>query len=526
MPVRTFRPLVMVVAAALLAAPAARAAGVDDERQRLDDLFFYVRSLDRGWDPLLAEIGATLDRLESVPDAERRPVLVLRDDATWQRAEQLYAQGESTEERCLALFEALARGAVDPARRSASSQRLADIFIRRGERLEKAGDEAGAFAAYLGAVDHAPDYDAGYRKVGALGVAQAQRQSDAQDFDRALATLGDALRRIEPKLGAADASVSRATGLRDTILRTTGVLSVRFLAADRVARVRGARTDLAGGTLLLSAVDGKASPPAFPAADARRVRAGTYRALLSGPGGAASLNADVEVRPEGGSLTAPAALPEGMAYVPGRPGAPAFLCDRTEVSNAAYDEFLRARGRAARGRDPRIAAAGVLLADARDYAAWSGKSLPTLDQWTHAAFGAPRARSPRYPWGESEGRPGVHFFSGDRSEPGPVDGCAAGASPFGILNLAGNVYEWLDDGWFIGGGFSAGVFQNTVSYGNPVNGEPTWEADFLRDEIPTPEVYETLSPELKNKHNVYRVKRENFDRFVAEIGFRCVVPLE
>src|SRR5204862_161247 len=73
----------------------------------------------------------------------------------------------------------------------------------------------------------------------------------------------------------------------------------------------------------------------------------------------------------------------------------------------------------------------------------AGKKLPTLAQWTHAAFGAPNAKSPRYPWGDRDGEPGVQFVGGvDDAQ--DVESCPAGASKFGCLNMAGNVWEWID----------------------------------------------------------------------------------
>ncbi len=505
-----------------------RAASVVEEAQRLDDLLFFVGELDRGWDPLIAEIGTTLGSLDETPRTEVQGILRVRDEAYWTRAETLFASGgDAAEERCIELYRVLSADALDAERRTSSTRRLADIFIRRGEALEAAGDEDGALGAYLEAVDHAPDYDAGYTKVGALGVRQARRKADAQDWDGALKTLADVLARIERGLPEGHPSLVEARSQRAAILSGTGILTVHFLGnASRLERVRGPKTDFRAGQLLLAAQDGGKAPPTMASATPRRVRVGRFRVTASGQGGPETWPADVEVRADGGTVTVPLLIPVGMVVVPAAGGAPAFLCDRTEVSNVAYQEFARSSGARSAGGPPGNAVCGVPFADAKRFAEWSGKDLPTDAQWTHAAFGAPYATQPLYPWGSQAGTPGTHFFGG-RSEPGPVNGCSAGASGARVLNLAGNVFEWLADGWFIGGGFVETKFRSTVGYAQPVNGQPSWEADFLRDKVPTAEVHRTLQdPAMKNKYDVYRVTDERTAGFLRQAGFRCVVPLE
>ena len=47
-----------------------------------------------------------------------------------------------------------------------------------------------------------------------------------------------------------------------------------------------------------------------------------------------------------------------------------------------------------------------------------------------------------------------------------------------------------------------------------------------RDPMPTVAVWDTLLPETKNKHKVYRVLVERKDSFIKAVGLRCVIPLE
>jgi len=86
----------------------------------------------------------------------------------------------------------------------------------------------------------------------------------------------------------------------------------------------------------------------------------------------------------------------------------------------------------------------VSLEDARSYAAWAGKRLPHEWEWQYAAQGSDGRL---YPWGNSWNADVVPVPDKGRSLRGPdtVDTHPLGASPFGVEDLVGNVWQWTDE---------------------------------------------------------------------------------
>ena len=125
---------------------------------------------------------------------------------------------------------------------------------------------------------------------------------------------------------------------------------------------------------------------------------------------------------------------------------PAFYIDRTEVSNDAYREFCRSAGRELPyGEALEVPASFPIIKvsydDAAAFCTWAGKRLPTDLEWEKAARGADGRP---FPWGDQPRFDLVNIpYSNEPHELQPVESNFSGASPYGAINMLGNVWEWV-----------------------------------------------------------------------------------
>ncbi len=140
----------------------------------------------------------------------------------------------------------------------------------------------------------------------------------------------------------------------------------------------------------------------------------------------------------------------GMVYYPGGafPFGPdskpvnlgPFYIDETEVSNADYAEFCRTVGCAPPAGAPDLPVVNVTIAQARAYALWKGRRLPTAQEWERAARGVDAMR---YPWGKEEDPKRANVLD----NPTLTNHALMPVHSFAKLpeyQMAGNVWELID----------------------------------------------------------------------------------
>jgi len=193
-----------------------------------------------------------------------------------------------------------------------------------------------------------------------------------------------------------------------------------------------------------------------------------------------------------------------------------FYIDRHPVTNADYKKFTDATGYRPKDdhhflRDWKNGApqpgwekkpvTWVSLEDARAYAAWAGKRLPREWEWHYAAQGTDGRL---YPWGNDWNPTNMPKLNRGRAllPPDDVDAHPGGASPFGVMDLVGNVWQWTDE--YLDEHTRAAALRGGSSY------QPQTSHWYF------PQAYQL------DQHGKYLLMSPGKDRS-GMLGFRCVV---
>ena len=131
---------------------------------------------------------------------------------------------------------------------------------------------------------------------------------------------------------------------------------------------------------------------------------------------------------------------------------PTYEIGKYPVTNAQFSEFVEATGydagpeweRAAEANGPDAPVVYVNWHDANAFCEWGGFRLPTEQEWEKAARGTDGRT---YPWGNEWDPDKCVCYQNSGGKPWPVGSKPAGASPYGCMDMAGQVWEWSSSLW-------------------------------------------------------------------------------
>jgi iron(II)-dependent oxidoreductase len=193
-----------------------------------------------------------------------------------------------------------------------------------------------------------------------------------------------------------------------------------------------------------------------------------------------------------------------------------FLVDRYPVTNAQYYDFLTNSGYRPsdttrflkhwqsgifkQGQD-KYPVVYLSIEDMNAYAKWAGKRLPTQAEWQLAAQGTDKRK---WPWGDE-----FHGTNCNNSfgRPTPVDAFSKGQSPYGVMDLVGNVWQMTNEVYFNGTNYLSVI--RGGSYYKP---ESSWW-------------YIQGGPQPLDKTQILLLVSPGFDRS-STVGFRCVRDID
>lgn len=193
-----------------------------------------------------------------------------------------------------------------------------------------------------------------------------------------------------------------------------------------------------------------------------------------------------------------------------------FLIDKYPVTNSQYYEFVMhsgyipadttrylrhwQSGTFKQGQD-KYPVVYVALEDMKAYARWAEKRLPTEAEWQLAAQGTDKRK---WPWGDE-----FHgtYCNNSFDRPTPVDAFTKGQSPYGAIDMVGNVWQMTNDVYFNGTNY-----MTVIRGGSYYKPESSWW-------------YIQGGPQPLDKTQILLMVSPGFDRS-STVGFRCVKDID
>lgn len=198
----------------------------------------------------------------------------------------------------------------------------------------------------------------------------------------------------------------------------------------------------------------------------------------------------------------------------------AFWIDRTEVTNGMFTLCVQAgacRPPVSNGSSqrpsyfdsPDFSSYPVIFVtwqQASDYCTWAGRRLPTEAEWEKAARGT---EGYICPWGDNSPSSSQLNYNGEVGDTTQVGSYPSGASVYGALDMAGNVWEWVSD-WY-----------SSTAYGQAAYENPTGPDEGTRRVLRGGSWYYPLNDiRTANRFSA------SDNTVLNDVGFRCVLPAE